>query len=148
MGLSIAFALNVGWLNPAIAHHTDAHFGQSTTYQVVYQFNGSDASYHRSVLFSIGELIRKYGEDIEIVVIAIGPGLHILGRSPQRPVEPTIKEKVQSLADYCVRFGACGNTMKSLNWSENDLFDFVEVVPVGVEALIDFQARGFAYISW
>ncbi|GIT25829.1 MAG: hypothetical protein CM1200mP41_18730 [Gammaproteobacteria bacterium] len=67
------------------AHHTDAHFGQSTTYQVVYQFNGSDASYHRSVLFSIGELIRKYGEDIEIVVIAIGPGLHILGRSPQRP---------------------------------------------------------------
>ena len=71
MGLSIAFALNVGWLNPAIAHHTDAHFGQSTTYQVVYQFNGSDASYPRSVLFSIGELIRKYGEDIQIVVIGV-----------------------------------------------------------------------------
>ena len=62
--------------------------------------------------------------------------------------EQTIQEKVQSLADYGVRFSACGNTMKSLNWSENDLFDFVEVVPVGVEALIDFQARGFAYISW
>ena len=146
--LSIVLAVNVGCLSPVVAHHTEAHFGQYTTYQVVYQFNRSDTNYHRSVLFSISELIRKHGDDIEIVVIAIGTGLHILGRSPARPVEQEVKEKVQSLADYGVNFRACGNTMKSLGWSSKDLFSFVEVVPIGVEALIDFQTRGFAYISW
>ena len=146
--LSIVLAVSVGCLSPVVADHTEAHFGQYTTYQVVYQFNRSDTNYHRSVLFSISELIRKHGDDIEIVVIAIGPGLHILGRSPARPVEQEVKEKVQSLADYGVNFRACGNTMKSLGWSSKDLFSFVEVVPIGVEALIDFQTRGFAYISW
>ncbi|SVD63327.1 uncharacterized protein METZ01_LOCUS416181, partial [marine metagenome] len=45
--LSIVLAVSVGYVSPVVAHHTEAHFGRSTTYQVVYQFNRSDATYHR-----------------------------------------------------------------------------------------------------
>ena len=65
-----------------------------------------------------------------------------------RPVASDVKEKVQSLAAYGVAFKACGNTMASLGWTPVDLLDFAEVVPIGAEALIDMQARGFAYLSW
>ena len=133
---------------PALGELTDSHFGEATRYRVVYQFNRSDGGYHQSVLFSIGELVRKYGDDIEIVVVAMGPGLHILGHNPSRPVASDVKEKVQSLAAYGVAFKACGNTMASLGWTPADLLDFSEVVPIGAEALIDMQARGFAYLSW
>lgn len=115
---------------------------------VVYQFNKADAGYHDAVLFSVGAMLRQYGDNIKIVVTAIGPGIHILLKQPKRPVSQTIREKVASLADYGVEFHACGNTLKSLKMTEKDLLPFAKLVEVGASDLMELQKQGYAYISW
>lgn len=122
--------------------------GDPAEHKLVYQFNKADPDYHNHVLFSAGAMLRKYGDNVKIVVVAFGPGIHILGKTPERPVSEEIKQRVSSLAQYGVEFHACGNTMKSLGWTEEDLVPFASVVEVGAADLMELQEQGFAYISW
>lgn len=122
--------------------------GDEPEHKVVYQFNKSEAEYHEHVLFSVGAMIRKYGDNIKVVVTCFGPGLHILAKNPGRPVAEEIRQRVSSLEQYGVEFHACGNTMKSLKWTEKDLFPFAKVVEVGASDLLELQEQGYAYISW
>jgi intracellular sulfur oxidation DsrE/DsrF family protein len=117
-------------------------------HKVVYQFNKADPEYMKAVLFSVGELLRAHNDNVHIVVTAIGPGIHILAKDPRRPVPDLIKQRVASLAQYGVSFHACGNTMESLEWDEDDMLDFVEIVDVGANDLMLLQERGYSYISW
>jgi intracellular sulfur oxidation DsrE/DsrF family protein len=135
-------------LGAARAHHTESHLEDASAHRIVYQCNHADPEYLQSVLFSVGELLRKYGDDVEIVVAAFGPGLHLLGKLPQRPVPSELQQRAGSLADYGVAFHACGNTMKSLRWTEQDLLPFAKVVPIGVDDIMLLQEQGFAYMSW
>ena len=79
---------------------------------------------------------------------AFGPGLHLLGKRPDRTVSHIQQQRVGSLSDYGVAFHACGNTMKTLGWTEEDLVDFAKVVPIGVDDIMLLQEKGFAYLSW
>lgn len=132
----------------ARAHHTPTHFGDQVKHKLVYQCNKADPDYLEHVTFSTGEMLRKYGDDIHLVVTCIGPGIQILAKKPTRPVAKKIHERVVSLAYYGVAFHACGNTMKSLHWTDRDLVDFATVVPIGVDDLMKLQEEGFAYVSW
>ena len=122
--------------------------GEDPEHRVVYQFNKADADYHEHVLFSVGAMLRKYGDNIHIVVTCIGPGIHILAKKPGRPVAKAIQEKVSSLALYGIEFHACGNTMKSLKWTEKDMLPFAKIVEVGAADLMELQEQDYAYISW
>jgi hypothetical protein len=122
--------------------------GDEPQHKVVYQFNKVDPDYQQHVLFSVGEMVRKYGDNVSIVVTCFGPGIHILALKPQRPVSEEIRQRVSSLNEYGVKFHACGNTMKSLNWTEKDLVPFAQVVEVGAADMMELQEKGYAYISW
>lgn len=143
-GLAGVFALG----RSAQADHTQTHFGEKVAHKVVYQCNHADPEYLEHIMFSVGEMVRKYGDDIWVVVTAFGSGLHILGKKPEREIPTEVLERVESLASYGVHFHACGNTMKSLGWTEADLKEFVKVVPIGVDDLMQLQEQGFAYVSW
>ena len=117
-------------------------------HKLVYQFNQSDLDYMEHVLFSVGAVLRKYGDDIHLVVTAIGPGIHILAKHPLRAVPDGIRERVSSLAAYGVSFHACHNTMKSLNWGREDIVNFAEIVDIGADDLMTLQEQGYSYISW
>jgi intracellular sulfur oxidation DsrE/DsrF family protein len=132
---------------PAVAHHTDTHFEDTTAHKLVYQCNRADHDYIDHVLFSCGEMLRKYGDDIELVIAAFGPGLNLLGRNPKRAISRDQRERVSSLADYGVQLQACGNTMKSMNWSKDDLIEQAQIVPIGVDGIMKLQEEGFSYIS-
>ena len=134
-------------LNKAHAHHTDSHFEDKSTHQLVYQLNKADHDYIDSVLFSCGEMLRKYGDNIELVIAAFGPGLHLLAKRPKRHILSAQKQRVQSLLEYGVRFQACNNTMKSLHWTEKDMIEGVQIVPVGIESIMLLQEQGFSYVS-
>lgn len=121
--------------------------GDPTEHNVIYQMNKSSEQYHDAVLFSVGEMLRKYGDNITIVVTAFGPGIHLLGKKPERMVTEKNKQTVKSLAAYGVKFHACGNTMDTLGWNKSHLYDFAEVVQVGAADLLEHQEKGFAYIS-
>lgn len=121
--------------------------GDPTDHNVIYQLNKSGEKYHDGVLFSVGEMLRKYDDNITIVVTCFGQGIHVLAKQPTRPVSKKNQLRVKSLADYGVKFHACGNTLDSLGWNKDDLYDFVEVVQVGAADLLEHQEKGFAYIS-
>jgi len=93
-------------------------------------------------------MLRKYGDDIHLVVVAIGPGIHTLAKKPQRPVPELAQQRIKSLAAYGVSFHACGNTLKSLDWNEEDILDFTEIVEIGADDLMLLQEQGYSYISW
>lgn len=132
----------------AQAYHTETHFEDTVTHKLVYQCNKADPDYVDHILFSVGEMLRKYGDDIHLVVTCFGPGLHILAKEPGRPVKAEARERVISLAAYGVHFHACGNTMDSLGWTKEHLYEFSRVVQIGVEDLMHLQKKGFAYVAW
>ncbi len=122
--------------------------GDPPDHKVVYQFNTADEATQKTILFSVGAMLRKWGDNISIVVVGIGPGLHILAKNPGRPVSEETRQRVSSLAQYGVEFYACGNTMKALKWIEKDMLPFAKIVEVGASALMELQEQGYAYISW
>ena len=134
-------------LTKANAHHTDTHFEEKAGHRLVYQCNKADHDYIDHVLFSCGEMLRKYGDDIELVVSAFGPGLNLLAKRPKRAISPLQQQRVKSLAEYGVRLQACGNTMISMNWTEKDIIDEAVIVPIGVDGIMQLQESGFSYIS-
>ena len=135
------------WPNDAHAQSEARDLFGEPAHKLVNQFNKADLDYMESVLFSVGAMLREHGDDIHIVVTTIGPGIHILAKNPQRPVPEMIRMRVSSLAAYGVSFHACGNTLKSLNWDADDLLDFVEIVEVGANDLMQLQEQGYSYIS-
>lgn len=148
--------LAIGWLPvvalafaPAVqAHHTDTHFDDASEHKIIYQCNRADPDYLSSILFSVGELIRKHGDNVEIVVACFGPGIHLLAKNPTRPIAQELRERAASLNAYGVRFHACKNTMNSLGWEDDDMVDYAKVVPIGVEDIMLLQEQGFAYFAW
>ncbi len=122
--------------------------GDPAEHKIVYQFNKGDEATQKAILFSVGAMLRKWGDNVEIVVVAIGPGLHILAKKPKRPVSEETRERVSSLNEYGVKFHACGNTMKALKWEDKDMLSLATVVEVGASDLMELQEQGFAYISW
>jgi len=133
---------------PVAAHHTETHFEDTSKHRLVYQCNKSDPDYIDHVLFSCAEMLRKYGDNIELVVAVFGAGLHLLGKNPGRPISKQQQERVASLANYGVAFHACGNTMKSLKWTDKDILGLAKIVPIGVDDLMQLQEQGFSYFSW
>ena len=134
-------------LTKANAHHTDTHFEDKAAHRLVYQCNKADHDYIDHVLFSCGEMLRKYGDEIELVVAAFGPGLNLLAKRPRRSISKLHQQRVKSLAAYGVRFQACGNTMISMKWTKIDLIEEAELVPIGVDGIMQLQEQGFSYIS-
>ena len=122
--------------------------GDPPEHHIVYQFNKADLGYQDHVIFSIGAVLRKYGDNVKIVVVAFAEGIHILAKKPGREVKEEIRQRVSSLAHYGVEFHACGNTMKSLQWTQEDLVPFAKVVEVGAADIMELQEQGYAYISW
>ncbi|HED18257.1 MAG TPA: hypothetical protein ENI74_02000, partial [Gammaproteobacteria bacterium] len=84
----------------AKAEPVDRDLFGDPVHKMVYQFNKADLEYMEHILFSLGALLRKYGDDVHLVVTAIGPGLHILAKNPTRPIPDIIRQRVSSLAAY------------------------------------------------
>ncbi len=142
-------ALLLGVFVPvSFAHHTDTHFDDDSQHKIVYQLNKADSEYIEHILFSAGEMLRKYGDDIHIVITTFGPGINLLGKQPVRRISALHRQRVQSLASYGVEFQICGNTMKSLGWTEQDIVEQAKIVPIGVDGLMQLQQQGYSYISW
>lgn len=122
--------------------------GDEPEHKVVYQLNKADPGYHDHVLFSVGAMLRKYGDNIKIVVVVFAEGIHVLAKEPLRPVSEEVRQRISSLHQYGIEFHACGNTLNSLNWTGEDLVPFAKVVEVGASDLMELQEQGYAYISW
>ena len=126
---------------------TDSLFGEPS-HKLVYQLNRADPGYMDHILFSAGAMLRKFGDDIRIVITLIGPGVHLAAKAPGRPVPEELRQRAESLAMYNVEFHVCGNTLKSLGWTMDDMESYATYVEVGAADLMLLQEQGYSYISW
>ena len=148
-GLSLLGGFFAGSVRAADPAPVTARFpGDPPEHQVVYQLNKPEAEYHDHIVFSVGAMLRQYGDNIKIAVVAFGPGIHVLLKKPTRPVTTTVREKIASLSVYGVDFYACGNTLTALKLGAADVVPFAKVVEVGASQLMLLQKQGYAYISW
>ena len=144
----LATAAGIAVIGPAAAHHTETHFENDSTHHIVYQLNKADPTHISHILFSAGEMLRKYGDDVEIVIAVFAEGIHLLAKHPLRPIPLELQQRAASLAAYGVAFHACNNTMKSLRWTEKDIVSYAKIVPIGVDDILLLQEKGFSYLSW
>lgn len=128
---------------------SDRFPGDPAEHKAVYMFNKSDADYQLGILNSIQAMIKRYGDNVDIAVVAIGAGLHVLAKEPQREVDPLTYARVESFAkDYNVRWVACGNTMNTIGWTDKDMRPFAEYSEVGAAALMELQESGYKPLVW
>lgn len=118
-------------------------------HKVVYQINRHEPEYQEAILNSISAMLKKYVDDVSIVVVVWGPGIHLLAKKPKRPVPRTLQQRVRGMSEsYGIEFIACGNTMHTIGWEKEDMLDFARVEEVGAAAIMELQEKGYAYIAW
>lgn len=148
--LSVAAAATAGAALPArAAVPKTAAPSDGPPHKVVYQINRHEPEYQEAILNSIGAMLKKYVDDVAIVVVVWGPGIHLLAKKPKRPVPKTLQQRVRGMSEsYGIDFIACGNTMHTIGWEKEDMLDFARVEEVGAAAIMELQEKGYAYIAW
>ncbi len=89
---------------------------------------------------------REIDQNVEIEVVAFGPGLHML-RDDTSPVKERIKSMSETMPQ--VTFSACGNTRDSMTKAEAKEIPLIaqaRVVKAGVVRLMELQEQGWSYL--
>ncbi|MDA8229765.1 MAG: DsrE family protein [Magnetospirillum sp.] len=110
--------------------------------KLVLQLDSADPKKMNLILNNALNSQNFYGQDnVKIAIVAFGPGLHaVLKDSP-------VADRV-SAAEYAhVEFLACGQTMKTMHKTVDDLLPGVTKTEAGVPTLIERQLKGWTYIA-
>ena len=94
------------------------------------------------------EYYRAKGEDVNVDIVAYGPGLHML-RADTSPVQDRIKQLKGTAFPSKVQFSACGNTKENMEKKEGQpvaVLSDATIVPSGVVQLMEKQEKGWSYV--
>jgi intracellular sulfur oxidation DsrE/DsrF family protein len=94
------------------------------------------------------EYYRGKNEEVEVDIVAYGPGLHML-RSDTSPVQDRIKRLRELSFPGKIQFSACNNTKQSMEKNEGKAIPIVSeatIVPSGVVQLMELQEKGWSYV--
>jgi uncharacterized protein len=99
---------------------------------------------------NIIEYYRGKGEDVDVEIVAYGPGLHML-RVDTSPVKDRVTRIADDKASFPARivFSACDNTRQNMEKREGHLIPILPqatIVPSGVVRLMQLQEQGWSYI--
>ncbi len=98
---------------------------------------------------NILDYYRDKKEDVEIEIVAYGPGLHML-REDTSPVKDRIKELADVSFPSKVVFSACNNTKEAMEAREGRPITIVPqagIVPSGVVRIMELQEQGYSYVK-
>lgn len=111
--------------------------------RVVLQLTDGTVEKHTLVLNVADNLLAHYGDDIEVEVVAFGPGLKLL------LADGSNAERVQRLATKGVRFAACRNThkkMSELTGKPVPLAAQVNEVEGGAVRIVELVRQGYVLL--
>jgi len=94
------------------------------------------------------EYYRAKGEDVNVDVVAYGPGLHML-RADTSPVQDRIKNLKDVAFPSKIQFSACNNTKEGMEKKEGhpiNVLSEATIVPSGVVRLMELQEKGWTAI--
>jgi intracellular sulfur oxidation DsrE/DsrF family protein len=94
------------------------------------------------------EYYRARNEDVDLDIVAYGPGLHML-RADTSPVQDRIKRLKDMVFPGKIQFSACNNTKQGMEKAEGHAISIVpdaSIVPSGVVHLMELQEQGWSYV--
>jgi intracellular sulfur oxidation DsrE/DsrF family protein len=143
VGAAIAVALALLPLAAIEASHLAEH---PRKHRIVYQLNEPGVDKAKFVLGNMQNHIKGVGwENIEAVeLVVFGPALQTFVTND---IDPAVKQAVERLQTHGVIFGACGNTMKNLNVTLEQLPEGVKRLSQGgVVRLMELEEEGYINI--
>lgn len=120
-------------------------------HRIVFQVDQNDPAVMNLVLNNVDNTMSYYhdkGEQVQIEVVAYGPGLHML-RADTSPVKDRLRRMAQNSFPSSLTFSACGNTKAGMEEKEGHPITIVpeaSIVPSGVVRLSELEEAGWSYI--
>ena len=139
--LATAVALSIALASSALA-------ADGKTHRVAIQVDQNDPAVMNMVLNNATNVIEHYrakSEDVDVEIVAYGPGMHML-RTDTSPVADRIK-KLKEMGK--VQFSACNNTKQNMEKTEGHAISILPeatIVPAGVVRLMELQEQGWSYV--
>ena len=122
----------------------DAVGGNSLAkHHIVLQETESDLQRQTLLLNVTSNLLKAYGDNADIEVVAFGPGISLLFANNEHA------KRIESLAQQGVRFSACMNALKSATerlGHEPALNPAAKKVPAGIVRVIDLVDAGYILV--
>ena len=135
----------------SMAFATATFAGEGKLHRIAIQVDQNDPQVMNLALNNANAVIEYYrskNEDVDIDIVAYGPGLHML-RSDTSPVQDRIKRLKEVAFPGKVLFYACNNTKLGMEKAEGHAIFIVPeatLVPSGVVELMELQEQGWSYV--
>ena len=139
-----AILLSIAFAAPSLA--TDGK-----THRIAIQVNQNDPQVMNMVLNNATNAIEYYrakNEDVDVEIVAYGPGLYML-RADSSPVQDRIKHLKDMVSPGKIQFSACNNTKQNMEKTEGHAIQILPeatIVPAGVVRLMELQEQGWSYV--
>jgi intracellular sulfur oxidation DsrE/DsrF family protein len=121
------------------------------SHHIAIQIDQNDPQVMNMVLGNATAVIEYYrarNEDVDVDIVAYGPGLHML-RADTSPVQDRVKRLKDMVFPGKIQFSACNNTKQAMEKAEGHAIAIVSeatVVPFGVVHLMELQEQGWSYV--
>jgi intracellular sulfur oxidation DsrE/DsrF family protein len=135
----------------AIAFASQGFAAEGKTHRIAIQVDQNDPQIINMALNNATNVIDYYrtrNEDVDIEIVAYGPGLHML-RADTSPVQDRLKSLKDMAFPGKIQFSACNHTKQSMETTEGHAISIVPeatIVPSGVVRLMELQEQGFSYV--
>ena len=122
------------------------------THHIAIQVDQNDPQVMNLALGNANNVIEYYrakNEEVDIDIVAYGPGLHML-RTDTSPVQDRIKRLKDQVFPGKIQFSACNNTKQGMEKAEGHpipILPEATVVPSGVVHLNELQEQGWSYVK-
>jgi uncharacterized protein len=142
--LAAVAALSIAIVASAFAVDGKAH-------HIAIQIDQNDPQIMNLVLNNATNVIEYYRnkhEDVDLDIVAFGPGLHML-RADSSPVQDRVKRLKDMAFPGKIQFSACDNTRRVMEKTEGHPIAIVTdatIVPFGVVHLMELEERGWGYV--
>lgn len=125
--------------------------GDRKPHHIAIQIDQNDPQVMNLVLNNATNVVEYYrgkNEDVNVDIVAYGPGLHML-RADTSPVRDRIKQLKDKAFPGKVQFSACNNTKQGMEKAEGHAISMVPdatLVSSGVVHLVELQEEGWSYV--
>lgn len=125
-----------------VALNTNMSSQTPKIHKVIFQMSSADAEEQKGLINNLQSLKEGWGENVQIEVVAHGPGITFLMKE-----KSNASAGIAKMIKQGVVFVACENTMKKKSVTKDQLLEGVDTVPMGIGEIIMKQEQGWSYIK-
>jgi uncharacterized protein len=135
----------------SMASASTASAADGKLHRITIQVDANDPQVMNLALGNATNVIEYYrtrNEEVDLDIVAYGPGLHML-RADTSPVQDRIKHLKEMVFPGKIQFSACNNTKQNMEKTEGHAISILpeaSVVPSGVVHLMELQEKGWSYV--